>query len=629
MSKVFRACLPVLPHRERDERGSVAAIMATAIVVVILIAAFAVDLGMQRVARRDMQTLADSVALDVSRLLDGRTTSQIKAGSSNTVKLSDTLDRSVTRNAGSSVGTPTSTCLTSIPGGTASTVTSTCVKAYLVSLSATGTYTKTSAGYPVEAASGTIPTGVVVLANTKVGFAFGGIAGLSGGSASRTSVAATEPRACFRLGSFGARINSSNSGLLTGLLNSAGGGALNLSAVSYQGLASGNINLLQLSTALGLGSPTQLASTTVTSQQLAVAAANVLAQNGDAANAAILNNAATQLGGSGSVNLGQVLNVSQGGAAAATASISALDLLAGSVFIANGTSALAIPGLATNLGLTGTGLATSVNLIQAARLICGTPGGVPAPTGSTSQVTVTVKGKLASASVPALAGNALGVTASVVADSTELSVMLAGADGTLNAIKCGDGTLSSPEGIDVGVLSKLSAVSLKQRIALNGSITDSTALGGLLSGLLGLLGTTVRVEITGSVDVSVAPAVQATPTTKTAAIRIPPTTYGQGVSTGSGDLGLVTKTKTPVGITVKAYTKVLGIEVQQSLTVSEQNSLIDAITSTAVNAVVNPLITRINSTLITPLSNLLGIELGGADVYAVPRPNCTAPKLVG
>ena len=614
--------------RTRDERGAVAAIMASVIVVIVLIAAFAVDLGVQRVARRDMQTLADSVALDVSRLLDGRTTSQIKAGNATRSTFEDTLNRSVSRNVGANIGTPQSGCLASITGGTASTVTGSCVKGYLVVLSATGTY-PTSNGFPVEAAAATIPTGVVVLANTRVGFAFGGMAGLTGGNVSRPSVAATEPKACFRLGSFGARINSGNSALLTGLLNSAGGGALNLSAVSYQGLAAGDINLLQLSTALGLGNPTELASTTVTTQQLAVAAATVLAQNGDTANAAILNNAATQLGGSGSVNLGQVLNVSQGGAAAASASISALDLLAGSVFIANGTSALSIPGVSTNLGLTGTGLTTSVNLIQGARLICGTPGGVPAPTGSTSQATVTVKGKLASASVPALAGNALGITASVAADSTELSVMLAGADGTLNAIKCGDATLASPEGIDVGVLSKLSAVSLKQRIALSGSITDSSALGGLLSGLLGLLGTTVRVEISGSVDVTVAPAVQATPTTKTAEIRVPPKTYGQGVSTGSGDLGLVTKTKTPVGITVKAYTKVLGIEVQQSLTVSEQNSLIDAITSTAVNAVVNPLISRINSTLITPLSNLLGIELGGADVYAVPRPNCTVPKLVG
>ena len=57
--------------------------------------------------------------------------------------------------------------------------------------------------------------------------------------------------------------------------------------------------------------------------------------------------------------------------------------------------------------------------------------------------------------------------------------------------------------------------------------------------------------------------------------------------------------------------------------------LIDSIVSNAVSTVVNPLITQVNNTLLVPLSNLLGLELGGADVFAVPRPNCTVPKLVG
>ena len=51
--------------------------VALLLVVLVPSSAMAVDLGMQRVVRRDMQTLADVVALDVVRLVDGRTASQI------------------------------------------------------------------------------------------------------------------------------------------------------------------------------------------------------------------------------------------------------------------------------------------------------------------------------------------------------------------------------------------------------------------------------------------------------------------------------------------------------------------------------------------------------------------------
>ncbi|WP_141006782.1 hypothetical protein [Nocardioides humi] len=49
-------------------------LMTVPLLAVLLVSgAFAVDLGMQRVARADMQALADVVALDLARELDGRT----------------------------------------------------------------------------------------------------------------------------------------------------------------------------------------------------------------------------------------------------------------------------------------------------------------------------------------------------------------------------------------------------------------------------------------------------------------------------------------------------------------------------------------------------------------------------
>jgi len=75
-----------LRHRaQRNDRGAVAAAISVLMAFVLLaIAAFAVDIGMQRVARRDMQALADIVALDLAREIDGRTQSQLAAEGSMT-----------------------------------------------------------------------------------------------------------------------------------------------------------------------------------------------------------------------------------------------------------------------------------------------------------------------------------------------------------------------------------------------------------------------------------------------------------------------------------------------------------------------------------------------------------------
>ncbi|MGH9083979.1 MAG: pilus assembly protein TadG-related protein, partial [Acidimicrobiales bacterium] len=57
---------------ERRERGATIPIVALALPVLILMTAFAVDLGHQRSLRRTMQARADVIALDMARLADGR-----------------------------------------------------------------------------------------------------------------------------------------------------------------------------------------------------------------------------------------------------------------------------------------------------------------------------------------------------------------------------------------------------------------------------------------------------------------------------------------------------------------------------------------------------------------------------
>ena len=59
--------------RWATDRGATLPILAVTLPVLILMTAFAVDLGRQRMDRRTMQARADVVSLDLLRLADGRT----------------------------------------------------------------------------------------------------------------------------------------------------------------------------------------------------------------------------------------------------------------------------------------------------------------------------------------------------------------------------------------------------------------------------------------------------------------------------------------------------------------------------------------------------------------------------
>ena len=125
----MRAVLRALPRARdrraatRDETGAVAVLAAALALVLLVSAAFAVDLGRQRVVRADMQALADVVALDAARVLDGRPASRVLAPlpTDGLPSLSAAVSASVARN-GSSLGevvsvTPTLVFLTTDANG--------------------------------------------------------------------------------------------------------------------------------------------------------------------------------------------------------------------------------------------------------------------------------------------------------------------------------------------------------------------------------------------------------------------------------------------------------------------------------------------------------------------------------
>ena len=584
---------------DRDERGATALFVAVLMTLVLLVvSAFAIDLGMQRAGRRDMQAVADMVALDMGRLIDGRTRAQIEAGGSGEPSAASQLSSSIARNTGDAVGdTPT-------------------VNAYWVQVAADGTY-PSAGGVPVQVASSEVPNGVVVIAGTSVSFAFGAFTGTGSGDVERSAVATAEESACFSVGSYAARLNTTNSALLNTILGGFLGGGANLTAIGYTGIADANISLLDLAVELGLGSVDELLSTNINAGNLLIAAANVLAGDG-VANANVLNLIAAHLGGA-TIKLGDLIAAEAGTGAAATATINAVDLLAGTVFLADGSSAVSIPGLALNLPISGTGLTTSLSIIQKPNHRCGKRG----TSASTAQVALSIGGTLVSSS------SVLGLP---VSGTTAIAANVASGKGVLTDIICGTETAADPSGEDVAVTSGLVGASAQVNLNINASTADSSNVNGLIAGivsLLNLLGLNkiASIEISGTLGLKVSTADPST--VKTAQIRVPnnPATWDDPVSLGSGDLGLNTASVTTVTNTLVVKAKnFLGLNV--TLNASQISSIITNLVSSITSNVLNPLVTSLNTNVLQPLFNLLGLSIGGADVFG-EKPYCSNPLLVG
>lgn len=352
--------------RRRDggrERGAVAVFVAVASLVMLTSAAFAVDLGMQRVARSDLQALADVVALDLSRDLDGVNSPQYfdtkwaTAGS--------TMQQSLQRNP---IGIGQS------PGTSAPWICSSraCITAVAGYVDGTGVF---HAYATTDSSAGDSPTAVQVSAQATVPFGFSRVVGVSSGNAHRSSVAIAVPQsattptplssssgACVAVGSYLLRASTGSSPLLNGLL----GNSLGVTAVGYQGVATTRVNVGSLMANATLGTASQPLSSTVTLGTLLTAMANASTSAG-----AVAINNFRALVPIGKLNasigaVGTFLNVNNSGALA-NATVTAGDLLGAAVSIANGKNFIST---GVNISLGGVSLSASVAVIQPPQIGC-------------------------------------------------------------------------------------------------------------------------------------------------------------------------------------------------------------------------------------------------------------------
>jgi hypothetical protein len=579
-------------RRRHDERGAILPMVAMLLAVLIPSTAMAVDLGMQRVVRRDMQALADVVALDLVRLVDGRTAAQINSGYNGLSTLDAALAKSVARN---------SDVLGDAPE----------VEAKLAFMDSSTHQLVTHVGtdgveVTTEATGSEVPTAIEVTASGGVDFAF--VPGHGG--AVRTSVAVPAPSTCFRLGSFAAGVDTNQAELLNtllpGLLNTTSIGG---TVVGYQGLASAEVTLLDLVGVSGLGVATPeelLALDGLTIGQFYAAMATVLQnKGGPAASLTLLQWLSTHANLTGTIAIADLLGISTADTAALAAGFRILDLVTGAAYLANDENTLLIPGIATRLPVLNTATTTSLKIGEAPKLACGPVGKATAKTG---QVDLNVAGTLADMSLPLLVA-----TASVKTAVTS-QVFLAGAEGTLTRITCGDATATTnAEGIDVSVKAGLVS-KLKVTANLQINATINLAVGVVTVDLL----VPTSAETTGSMSAS------------TVEFRHPPDAYGTAKRYGSNVVvPSISSPGVPVGATVKLK-PLIGPETTVPVgSIAGLGAALGTLINTAVTTVNNGLVAQLNSNIAPWLAQQTGVAVGGADLFALPRPSCNDPALAG
>ena len=543
-------------RRGREDRGAVLLLTAIILPVLLLMTAFAIDLGRQRASRRDMQAKADVIALDLARLIDGSTIASA-------INYSAPLAASAARNG------------------------ITTAKVQSVQFGSLDQTTK-----KFIACTSCIPSAVKVVTHDSVDFLFQ----RGSSSVTRSAVGIQQALAGFSIGSFAAAINPLNPNDATGgLLNALLGDALNTTVLGYSGLATANLTYLQIANELGLGTPNALFDGSVSAFEALEAQADILRRdNANAAKVAILDQVlAVPNSPLHNVSVGQIAHVEAGGENAALgSSVNVLDFLTTGAFIANGTSALAIP--ATSLGIPGVSGNLSINLIQSPQTAFG-PLGTQA---QTSQADITLQ-------VPIASTTACGSTTAVLNLLTSLLGTVGGLLNLLLGASCG--LLQSAVGLNVNAsfgIHLAKATGTIDRITC-GASQKQLGIGvqsGLVSTSLGL-SITPRVGSTNLPPFGVNLNTTGTGASSRADFVLPPELFDQYKSTtpSSGGLGLVP---------TQLDTQGLGLFLAP------------------LHGVIDSVVTQLNNNLVLPLSKLLGVRVASADV--APRAvSCSAVKLAG
>ncbi|HEU5085064.1 MAG TPA: pilus assembly protein TadG-related protein [Acidimicrobiales bacterium] len=558
--------------RQTRDRGAIVPIVALLLPVLLVMTAFAVDLGRQRSSRRDMQAAADVISLDMSRLANGRTLDEITAGDSLFPPAETALTESATRNG---------------------------VERSQLTL-IWGIWDETTRVFQPVALGTEIPDAAKIVATETTDYYFQP----GEGSVTREAISeyGSDAHAGFSVGSFAASMSNEDAVLLDEMLSPyidddnpvVIDAPVELDAAHYQGLALADVRLEDLAVELGALTPGELLDTTITLEDLMIATAAVLQREGKVAEAQLVNDSITATMDTLTVRIGDYVNVEPGAEGSAmAATIDLPTVIAGSVYQARcGTdplgfpdcTALTIPGLTTTLPLTSS--SASVKIIESPRYHFG-----PVGTGTeTSQLQLTLNAVAGSQHV----GNCVPSVANLACTLRGLVVNTVDAEVTVNATitSAGGRTTIADINCDDPAALGLGLQSVTDLYDIDLVVTVKFGKRGILGGLLGtvfgnmtLIGDTANLGGVDDVQFTVAPDV-----------------LGETVrSTGQPEVGLAPLSLTSNGTAQGVIDDLAYLGINYTL-----GDLVDRL--------VNPLLAEIDQRVVRPLSRQLGMTVAGSDL---------------
>ncbi|HUS21246.1 MAG TPA: hypothetical protein VMZ66_04450 [Aeromicrobium sp.] len=391
----------------RDERGAIFPMTVLFMGVIVLIASLVIDVGGDRLVRRDMQSMADVIALDVVRQLDGRTAAAYAgydAAGPSTALLATAKNESLARQDSNLADPDTVGVRLAVAD-------------------------KNSGAFVRWASAGDIPNAVRVWTTGSSAFRF------LPSTTRRTNLERSalavmgRPIACISAGATLADLTPQ--GKLDTLLGRLLG-VDRLTVLDPAGVAALGVQvpLLDLAAKLGVGSVDELATVETSAQGFILAMSEVLSSNGNAASVSLFSSIVTHLPNNTSLDVGEILSLDTGNGRAAGLGINAFSLLQSVIMVSNkenfvsiGQSVSSQPEWPTNVpGFPQASI--QAKMIEAPQSACGPVG----TTARSAQIQVKIRGDLTALG---------GLVASAEIDPLFMTV--ADGSGTITNITCSGG----------------------------------------------------------------------------------------------------------------------------------------------------------------------------------------------
>ena len=543
----------------RDERGAIMVLAAFGIIVAVIAASLAVDLGQVGQERRRNQKVADLAALDASRDLTNVQSRAVASAARNKVQVGG--DKTVTAVIGTKSG---SSCVAS---GTATTV---CVKV-----------------------------------TSQVDYAFNP----GGRTVTAIAVAGIINSAGFTMGS---KLASATIGtdlpIVNALVSRWIGASGNINVLSYDGLMTSTINLRQLATQLGFGSMNQLLTSNITLGQLLSAATTVMTANGASAANVItpLTTIQAAVTNTTQFKLGDFLKVASGYEdTALDSNISLFELFSGSAQLINKNNFLDAGSVLSVPNPLGSGPAVTaklgVKVIEGPKHYIGGTSHPPTPHATTSQVEVTITPSIdLNFNTPLLnILNLLQIGTQPVRVVGDMPIVFtsAGADGNLTDIRC-----TGSQGITVQVQRKAISTSTSATLKVYTDLSTAVPL---------LAAANVRANITVGSPNPVTATVGAPGSPDTLTFSYPSEFWPSTVKTTPGAPANATLSGSGPTKNVSASVGALGLQINILSTLG-----LDSILTSLVSPILTPLMNNVITKATSPALKALGINIGPVDVTA-------------